>query len=636
MIRFRRGYHQNRHRHSESFPNTRTDFFMDRKTILVVVLCLGMLVGWHVLINKIYPPKPVPPGSTNLVSHVESALTNEPLISLNGTNSASGASNTVAEVTAGPAASNATGFNIDTNTPEEQIVLTNDYARYIFTSYGGGLKAVELTDYPESVRRGDRNVGDVATLNEPSPVPTLAVLDGDAVQGDGIFKLTRTATGIRAEKQLANGLGIVKDFVLSTNYLVSATIRLENRSAQPLSLPEQKWVIGTATPMNAEDRNAQASVGWIWNNGKKTTDTMGAGYFSARSFCMPRTPPAEYRAGGSNVVWAAVHNQFFALAVIPDAPAIEVVARPVHLQGPTSAEIQANPQLLAEPKAYEAAMVYPAVTIPANQALQREFHLFAGPKEYRTLARISSRFENDLDSIMGFGWFGFFSKGLLLGMNWLHDTLKFSYGWAIIAITFIIKTLFWPLTQASTRSMKRMQALQPQMKAIQEKYKEDPMKGQRKMMEFMKENKVNPMGGCLPMLLQMPVFFGFFYMIRSAIELRGASFLWVADLSRPDTLFIIPGLHFPFNLLPLLMGATMLWQAHLTPPSPGMDPMQQKIMRYMPLMFMVFLYNYSAGLTLYWTVQNLLTIVQTKLTKMRDEPSTVKAPALTTGLKRKK
>ena len=192
------------------------------------------------------------------------------------------------------------------------------------------------------------------------------------------------------------------------------------------------------------------------------------------------------------------------------------------------------------------------------------------------------------------------------------------YGLAIIVITVIIKLLFWPLTQASTRSMKRMQELQPQMKALQEKYKDDPRKMNMKLMEFMKENKVSPLGGCLPMLLQIPVFFGFYRMIQSAIELRGARFLWACDLSQPDTILMLPGLNFPVNPLPLLMGATMLWQARLTPPSPGMDPVQQKMMRYMPLMFMVFLYNFSAGLTLYWTVQNLLTIAQMKLTRSRD------------------
>jgi len=170
--------------------------------------------------------------------------------------------------------------------------------------------------------------------------------------------------------------------------------------------------------------------------------------------------------------------------------------------------------------------------------------------------------------------------------------------------------------------MKRMAALQPQMKAIQEKHKDNPQKMNREIMEFMKKNRVSPLGGCLPMLLQIPVFFGFFKMIRSAIELRGEQFLWACDLSTPDTIFVIPGFNIPVNPLPLIMGATMLWQARLTPPSPGMDPVQQKIMKYMPLMFLFILYNFSAGLTLYWTVQNLLTIAQMKLTKTKDEPGT--------------
>src|SRR6185369_6915481 len=163
---------------------------------------------------------------------------------------------------------------------------------------------------------------------------------------------------------------------------------------------------------------------------------------------------------------------------------------------------------------------------------------------------------------------------------------------------------------------------------------------------FMKENKVSPLGGCLPMLLQIPVFFGFYTMIRSAIELRGARFLWACDLSKSDTVFIIPGLGFipfigipniglPINPLPLIMGATMLWQARLTPPSPGMDPSQQKIMKYMPLMFMVFLYNFSAGLTLYWTVQNLLTIAQMKLTRPQDPHAAARAPAVVPPRKKK-
>ena len=221
-------------------------------------------------------------------------------------------------------------------------------------------------------------------------------------------------------------------------------------------------------------------------------------------------------------------------------------------------------------------------------------------------------------------------------MNWLHDVTNMGYGWAIVVITILLRAVFWPLTAASMRSMKKMQALAPEIKALKEKYKDDPQKFTQKQMELWKKNKVSPMSGCLPMLIQMPVFFGFLAMIRCAIELRGAHFLWVADLTKPDTLFLIPGFNFPFNLLPLLMVGVMVWQAHLQPASPGMDPSQQKMMRFMPLMFLLFLYNYSSGMALYMTVSTLLGILQTQLTKTNQPPAAATIPALTPAPKKKK
>jgi YidC/Oxa1 family membrane protein insertase len=602
---------------------------MDRKSIIVLVVCFVLLLGWHSLVDRLYPPKPLPPGATNSLTRTF------------------GATNLVASQPVSPPTLEAAPPSlkpvINTNTAEELLEITNADAHYTFSSYGGGLKLVELLRYPESVSsRLDRRSGTnrVATLDTFTPAPTLALLDGEAVQGDGIFKLSRTANGMRAEKSLPNGLAIVKEFELSTNYLVLATVRLENHSDQQVTVPAQEWFAGTATPMNAQDKGTTIGVMW-YNGGGKPQDIIGASYFSSRGFaCTPRVAPTEYRGGASNVVWVAVHNQFFALAVMPSQPAANVVVRPIPLPRPSVEEVQEDTRVVAEPTGYTAALVYPALTLAPHENLQRQVALFAGPKEYRTLATISAAFNNNVDAVMGFGFWGFFSKALLLWMNWLHSTLSLPYGWAIVVITVIIKVVFWPLTQASTRSAKRMQALQPQIKALQEKYKDDPVKAQRKMMEFWKEHKINPMSGCLPTLIQMPVFFGFFFMIGSAIELRGASFLWVKDLSRPDTLFLIPGVNFPFNLLPLIMGATMLYQAHLTPPSPGMDPAQAKLMRYMPLIFLVFLYNYSAGLTLYWTVQNVLSIVQTKLIRTTAEPPGTstpgRAPVLTPPAKRRK
>jgi YidC/Oxa1 family membrane protein insertase len=164
-------------------------------------------------------------------------------------------------------------------------------------------------------------------------------------------------------------------------------------------------------------------------------------------------------------------------------------------------------------------------------------------------------------------------------------------------------------------SMKKMQALGPELKALKEKFKDDPTKYMQKQGELFRKNQVNPMGGCLPMLVQMPVFIGFFTMLRSAIELRGAHFFWVTDLTKPDTLFIVPGFNFPFNLLPLLMVGVMVWQAHLQPVSPQMDASQQKLMRYMPLIFLVFFYNYAAGMALYMTISTLAGILQMRMMK---------------------
>jgi YidC/Oxa1 family membrane protein insertase len=600
---------------------------MDRTSIIIIAVCILLLVTWNTLVHKVYPPKPLPPG-----------MTNAPTATWTGTNAPGVTSQPAPPVLEAPAAP---AFVASTNIPEDLEELTNANAHYTFTSHGGGLKLVELLRYPETVassRAARARTNRVATLNTFTPAPTLALLDGEAVQGDGIFKLTRKPNGIRAEKTLTNGLTIIKDFELSTNcdYLLQATVQLTNRSEKPLSLPAQEWFVGTATPMNTQDKGT--AVGVMWYDGAKSRNEVGASFFSSTGFaCTPRVPPPEFRGGSNNVAWVGVHNQYFALAVMPADPAAQVVMRKMDLPRPSEEETRNDSRVVKAPEGYPAGMVYPALTLAPHQSNQRQLAVYAGPKEYRTLATVAATLNNNADALMGFGFWGFFSKGLLLGMNWLHAALRLPYGWAIIVITVVIKVVFWPLTQISTRSAKRMQALQPKIKELQEKYKDDPVKVQRKTMEFWKENKINPMAGCLPTVIQMPVFFGFFFMIGSAIELRGEPFLWVTDLSRSDTIWMIPGLNFPLNLLPLIMGATMLWQAHLTPPSAGMDPAQAKLMRYMPLMFMVFLYSYSAGLTLYWTVQNLLSILQTKLLRMNPEPAlAAKAPVLTPQPKKRK
>jgi YidC/Oxa1 family membrane protein insertase len=628
---------------------------MDKTGIIIISICVLLLGWWFVEENRIAKqqmlyqqthPVTTPQTTTGVLT--------------NGSNVAKELDNAIAR---------ASGQQIiaplATNLPEQLIVLTNGNARYTFTSRGGGLKTVELLEFPETIsarwktKTGSHSLG-VATLNNLAQVPSMAVLGDPALVGDGNFTLAKTADGVRAEKAFTNGLRMVKDFHLASNYLVRASIQIANTSSQAVSLPAQQYVVGTSTPMGPDDQNYMSYGGSMWYNGS-SVQVCNPTYFNTNTsvlFVIARTPQTEYHAGASNVVWAATYNQFFALAAMPKEPAVSISAQPVNL--PPFPDVQMSPGMPA-PVGVQTALVYPAQTLTANSSVEHQIVLFAGPKEFRTLARVGTELGNHADLVMNFGtgfsaFWGigtFFAKLLLFGMNALHDLVHLGYGWTIVVITVLLRAIFWPIMAASTRQMKRMQALKPEMDALKAKYKDDQAKFAQKQMELLKKHGVNPMSGCWPALLQMPVFMGFFTMIRSAIELRGAHFLWIADLSKPDTLFMIPGLTFipfistpdglPFNLLPLIMSGAMLWQSHLTPASPGMDASQQKMMRYMPLIFLLILYNYSGGLALYMTVSTGLAVLQTKLTKNLKDPAAPAGPkgpavnpALTPASKSKK
>jgi YidC/Oxa1 family membrane protein insertase len=583
---------------------------MDRKSIIILVAAVGLYFLLTPVVDHFFPPKPmpvIPPAATNAAS--QAGLSN----------AATPVANAPAPA-AGPAAASTAP-----STPEQILTVSNADLIWHFTSRGGGLKDVDLRDYPAVIRRPGLpppETNTLASLNHNAPLPVLALMGRD-LEGDGEFTLTRDGDTIRAERTLSNGLRVVKEFEISTNYLFKARVRLQNTSSQPLRLPDRDVVVGTAAAIGPLDD--PTSMGTFWYNGLKSQSILQKWFANPTFGCFPGTPRWQYVEGANNVVWTAIHNQFFALAAMPTNPAPEIVidkilVPPPDLSGPTNS----TSALLTN--GYQTALIYPAALLPPHESVETAFLFYAGPKEYKRLAEIGQAMGNNLDLVMDFtGVFGFFSKLLLLSMNGLHAT-GLPYGLTIVAITIIIKVVFWPLTNASTKSQKRMQALQPQLKAITEKYKNDATKRNEKTMEFYKQHKVSPLGSCLPTLLQLPVFFGFYGMLRGAIELRGAHFLWAFDLSQADTVATIAG--FPINPLPLVMGATQLWQSHTMPPSPGMDPGQQKLMRWMPLMMMVFFYRMSAGLTLYWTVQNLLSILQMKLTKTTDDTATAPAPAL--------
>jgi len=234
---------------------------------------------------------------------------------------------------------------------------------------------------------------------------------------------------------------------------------------------------------------------------------------------------------------------------------------------------------------------------------QNRFALFVGPKDLDLLRKVNPK----LEQIVDFGWFAFIAKPLFLALNWVNDRYVHSYGWSIVLITVIINFLLLPLKITSLKSMKKMSALQPQIAAINEKYKSvglrDPRKAEQnqEIMELYKKHGVNPMGGCVPMLLQIPFFIAFYKVLTVAIELRGASWLWVTDLSQPETL--------PIRILPVTMIVTQFILQKMTP-STTADPAQQRVMLLMPLILGFMFYGVSSGLVLYWLTGNLVGIAQ--------------------------
>ena len=236
-------------------------------------------------------------------------------------------------------------------------------------------------------------------------------------------------------------------------------------------------------------------------------------------------------------------------------------------------------------------------------------------------------YDNSESDVLDYGSFlglptGPFSKFLLVSMSWLYSKVG-SYAWAIVLLTILVKSVLWPLQSKANKNMKKMSALQPEMKRLQDKYKAEPAKFQQEMGKVWKKAGVNPLSGCWPIFIQVPIFIGFYNMLGKAVELRHKGFWWVKDLSQPDTIAHIAGI--AINPLPILMAATMLLQMKLSPQSG--DASQRKMMMFMPLIFIFMCYNFASALALYWTIQNLISIVQLQMTKKQNSVTLVPTSA---------
>lgn len=372
---------------------------------------------------------------------------------------------------------------------------------------------------------------------------------------------------VRLQAPAANGVSVTKVYTFHRgSYVIDIAYEIENRSAQPLQAEAYFQLVHDSTPPPGGARFAPSYTGFaLYTEQEK---------FSKLPF---KDLDKAATSHTSNDGWIAVLQHYFLAAWLPS--------------GNTPRELSAEklPSGL-----YVARVKLPTGVIAPGAAGTLSMPLYAGPQEQDKLAALAP----GLDLSVDYGKLRFIAAPLFWALQWLHQWVG-NWGLAIILLTVGIKALFYPLSAAGYRSMARMRALAPKLEKLKERYADDRQRQSQAMMELYKTEKINPLGGCLPMLVQIPVFISLYWMLQASVELRHAPFvLWIHDLAQPD----------PYYVLPVLMGASMLVQSMLSPPPP--DPVQAKIMKIMPVAFSVFFFFFPAGLVLYSLLNNMLSILQ--------------------------
>jgi YidC/Oxa1 family membrane protein insertase len=465
----------------------------------------------------------------------------------------------------------------------ETIVLETPLFRAELDSVGAVLRHFELKEYRVSPKAGAPPV--VLTTGQPPYANALATPFTELGIGDlsqAAFAVERTGElGVRFSHE-RNGILVSKEYAFDpATYAFQLRLVVRNGSQQAIApYYAVSWPAHVATGHDFVEQSLAAL-----HDGSLLAKPLAS--FGQPGF-FDRSPETQEILRGE-VDWAGVTTTYFVCAVVPDDPG------------------QANVRLEAtEPGRSGVTQVFfEPVTLPSGQSAERIFRVYAGPKEAERLESLGGGLIRSID--LGWNWLA----PLTLAFGWLlralHSLIP-NYGVAIILLTVMVRVVTTPLTMKQMRSMERMRSLQPKLQELKDKYPDDRQKQSEEMMQLYRREGVNPLGGCLPMILQLPVFIGLFYALRSSIDLRQAPFVgWINDLSAPDALFEIPGIGIPLRVLPLIMGATMVVQQRITPMQ--VDPAQAKMMMtVMPIMMTVLFYQFPSGLVLYWMVSNVLAI----------------------------
>jgi YidC/Oxa1 family membrane protein insertase len=483
---------------------------------------------------------------------------------------------------------------------EEEVVLANGVIRAVFSNRGGVLRSVTLVKFKD---------GHGQPLN---------VIDPKAAEKVGWpLSLYFKNRSVPADPNQALYLARVSEDKLGVEFEYADARILVKKSFR---LRPESYLAEVSSSVAVDGVPAPHALAWRGGFGDRTVFNPVAAqhtvHYNTSDNKLTVHEAKEAKDGpishSGTFSFAGLEDQYFAAVLLPEGNG--------QIEMTTFAD-----KLPAPPDGKEEAIIGAAISGGA----ENRFEFFIGPKDSDLLRTVHPK----LSQLIDWGWFGILAKPLFVALNYTNDKITKNYGWAIVFVTVVLNLLLLPLKFSSLKSAKKMQRIQPELKKIQDRYASLPLKDPRRadmnaeMMDLYKKHGVNPLGGCLPLLIQMPFLFAFYKVLTVAIEMRGASWLWVSDLSQPETL--------PIRVLPLIMLVTQFILQKMTPTT-GMDPAQARIMLIMPLFLGFMFYYQSAGLVLYWLTGNVIGIAQQWFTNRMGPPAPVTAataPAAKTSRK---